>query len=223
MSAAYWISGAESGKCATETPALCPLNGNGDPSPIDADLLGALEVCECTTSCTCSTSPAAAGVEATDFLLFVSSVESADCDGNTLAYAGTCQRDQYDRPTVGYANFCPSKLSTSAADWADQRATAVHELIHALGFNRDSWSLFRDEDGVTPRTPRDPDDFDLPYVGTMTCVDGSTQTARVPSNSTLEVAACTWAHVHMCTYAQMHMCTHAHMVHIHMCPWYISA
>ena len=35
-------------------------------------------------------------------------------EAGTLAYAATCQRDQTDRPVVGYANFCPYALDSGA-------------------------------------------------------------------------------------------------------------
>ena len=68
--------------------------------------------------------------------------------GATIAYASTCQRDQNDRPILGHANFCPSQLSTAASDWEEQRATAVHELLHALGFSSDSWSSSAPDQGL---------------------------------------------------------------------------
>lgn len=47
---------------------------------------------------------------------------------DTLAYAVTCQRDTYDRPTWARINFCPARLSTSASAWNIQLYTAIHEV-----------------------------------------------------------------------------------------------
>eukprot|EP00966_Prymnesium_polylepis_P104242 2414192-Prymnesium_polylepis.1 len=60
------------------------------------------------------------------------------------------------QPILGDVNFCPSSVSADPAQLSDQRATAVHELLHALGFTSSSWALFRDDTGQ-PRTRRDAD------------------------------------------------------------------
>lgn len=52
--------------------------------------------------------------------------------GNTLAWAGYCSTDQYGRPIAAHANFGPHKIA--AADSDTFLATALHELMHALGF-----------------------------------------------------------------------------------------
>jgi hypothetical protein len=78
-------------------------------------------------------------------------------------------------PLLGHsANFCPGAVDTSASARDGQLSTAVHELLHALGFSSSSWPLFRDTDGFpgTPRTPREADG--LPARTTRPCTDGST-------------------------------------------------
>ena len=120
-----------------------------------------------------------------DFVLVVSSVQTASCTGSTLAYASTCQRDQLDRPILGDVNFCPSRVSTDPAQMAEQKATAVHELLHALGFTSSSWALFRYEDG-TPRTPRDANGR-VPVSTSYQCPDGTVADAQVPANNTITV------------------------------------
>ena len=62
-----------------------------------------------------SFAPAGAGATNTDFVLFVSAVETANCAGMTVAYATACQRDQNDRPIFGSANFCPSSCVERAS------------------------------------------------------------------------------------------------------------
>ena len=181
----------DNGKCYTDRTATCGPSTGGSQHAIPGELLGSLEVCsECLTNgeCTCTTRPAGDGLASTDFLLFVSSVPSRACNDSLIAYAATCQRDQWDRPTVGYANFCRQALSSDESVRGEQLSTAVHELLHALGFSRDSWPLFREDDGVTPRTPRDPSDpLDRPPVVPYGCVDGSTTNIRAPSSDTLRI------------------------------------
>ena len=175
-----------SGVCASEGPApTCAIGARGGSVGMPADLLDALKVCSsCTTtgSCSdCATSPAGAGADA-DFVFFVSAVTTAACTGGALAYSGTCQRDELDRPIFGAANFCPAALSVAPADFEAQTATVVHELVHALGFSQASWPLFRDDDGK-PRTPRGADG--LPPLVSTTCVDGVTRMTRKPSSNTV--------------------------------------
>ena len=81
----------------------------------------------------CSTTPAGSpGAPNTDFLIFVSAAfVSSKCSGSTLAYALACQRDDYDRPTVGRTNFCPNRIDPTETDKAV--GTAVHEILHAMG------------------------------------------------------------------------------------------
>ena len=95
-----------------------------------------------------------------------------------------CVRDQYDRPILGHANFCPGMLDTDPAAFQGELSTAVHELVHALGFSSGSWPLFRNADG-TPATARESDG--LPATESVTCVDGSTRQETAVSPSTLVV------------------------------------
>ena len=41
------------------------------------------------------------------------------CAGPTLAYASTCERDQWDRPIFGYANFCPTARDRKFSSFSD--------------------------------------------------------------------------------------------------------
>ena len=188
--ARFCSSSFSSGTCYSEgSPPTCGVSASGGYLEIPASLLSSLDTCSsCLTNgdCSgCSTAPAGAGVAA-DFVLILSAVTTTNCaeGGGTLAYAGTCQRDQNDRPIFGYANFCPGSLSAAAAEWDTQLSTAIHELVHALGFSRSSWPLFRDGDG-NPRTARGSDGLP-PYVDT-TCVDGVTRSIRKPSSDTIAI------------------------------------
>jgi leishmanolysin-like peptidase len=71
---------------------------------------------------------AGAGLADADYGVFVTARATSACSGGTLAYAVTCQRDSFDRPTWGRINFCPGSLSTEDSDWDIQLYTAIHEV-----------------------------------------------------------------------------------------------
>ncbi|XP_039762788.1 leishmanolysin-like peptidase isoform X3 [Pararge aegeria] len=98
------------------------------------------------------------GVENTDFVLYVSAVETERCRrGLTVAYASHCQQEAaLDRPVAGHANFCPGELSTKYRDMPSVLSTVKHEMLHALGFSVSLFGFYRDENG-DPLTPRRPD------------------------------------------------------------------
>jgi len=109
-----------------------------------------------------------------DLILFVTAT-STGCTTGTLAFAGSCKYDQYDRPVTGFVNFCPNMVDTSAAAWEAQWATAVHEAMHALGFSSSRFAYFWDHSTGKPRTDREaptafappgaPSLGDLSYLG----------------------------------------------------------
>ena len=67
-------------------------------------------------------------------------------------------------------------MSDAADEFDEQLATAIHELIHALGFSSSSWPLFRNADG-SPMTPRGDDG--APLSTSYTCpTDGVTRTVQ---------------------------------------------
>lgn len=111
------------------------------------------------------------GIANTDFLLYVRAATTNYCASRTLAYASSCQKDQYDRPTFGMANFCPSQISTLPEDYEAQISTAMHEMTHALGFSAQFFPYMRFPDG-TPRTPRD-SNGNPPIRKSGTCPNGS--------------------------------------------------
>eukprot|EP00163_Fabomonas_tropica_P032268 TRINITY_DN800_c0_g4_i1.p1 TRINITY_DN800_c0_g4~~TRINITY_DN800_c0_g4_i1.p1 ORF type:complete len:1244 (-),score=362.25 TRINITY_DN800_c0_g4_i1:154-3567(-) len=66
----------------------------------------------------------------TDFILYVTTRPTT---GSTLAFASTCQIDgTTGRPTVGWANFGPARISTEDSGAV---VVAIHEITHALGFS----------------------------------------------------------------------------------------
>ncbi|KAG7384937.1 hypothetical protein PHYPSEUDO_002083 [Phytophthora pseudosyringae] len=173
------------------TPPVCYSVAENEQClemPIPGDHFSSTRYC---ASCSkrgcsnCTFSPAGTGVPNTDFLIYVRAESTAICQsGSTLAYASTCQQDQYDRPTFGMVNFCPNKLSTAAADFERQVATALHEFSHALGFSSRFFPLMRNEDG-TPRTPRDKNGQPTTYTS-GTCPNGKKIDYYVePSNTTV--------------------------------------
>ncbi|CAH4033124.1 unnamed protein product [Pieris brassicae] len=95
------------------------------------------------------------GIEDTDFVLYVSAVETERCRrGLTVAYASHCQQESaLDRPVAGHANFCPGELSTRYRDLPHVLSTVKHEMLHALGFSVSLFGFYRDENG-DPLTPR---------------------------------------------------------------------
>ncbi|KAJ1473783.1 hypothetical protein T484DRAFT_1834915 [Baffinella frigidus] len=81
-----------------------------------------------------STSPQGIGAADTDLLVFVTMQDDGGTcapGGGTIAYAGTCQRDQNDRPVVGHLTQVP----TDARDIEGDLAVAIHELMHIVGFS----------------------------------------------------------------------------------------
>ncbi|KAL7998051.1 putative peptidase M8, leishmanolysin [Plasmopara halstedii] len=113
----------------------------------------------------------AKGIANTDFVLYIRAATTNYCASRTLAYASSCQKDQYDRPTFGMANFCPSQISILPEDLESQVSTAMHEITHALGFSAQFFPYMRHPDG-TPRTPRDSNGRP-PIYKSGTCPNGS--------------------------------------------------
>lgn len=151
----------------TTTPATCANlvagptcdSNDGVSVPFDAQYVGADTYYN--NQGTAFVEPATgSGLAAADFGMFVTAQQTASCGSGgsgTLAYAYSCQRDSFDRPTWGRINLCPQALSTDTAEWDKQLKVAMHEMAHALGFSSTSWPLFRGSDAPrTPRTPRDP-------------------------------------------------------------------
>lgn len=125
--------------------------------------------------------------------------EYAVCEERTLAVGSACELDQYDRPIVGFINFClgfeapdaglRNYIQRAYSQWMrvslsqdltepDPTDVTVHELAHVLAFSSWLFKYFRDDEG-NPRTPR-------PFTNQeVMCADGKTAMARFPASSTL--------------------------------------
>eukprot|EP00758_Cryptobia_borreli_P015464 Tbor_TRINITY_DN6026_c1_g1::TRINITY_DN6026_c1_g1_i5::g.10439::m.10439 len=82
------------------------------------------------------------GVPEADYVLYVS---AAPTGTKAVAWASFCGQDSQGRPITGRANFRPNRLVWKDLDKNGQRkliGTAVHELMHALGFDNRLWSKF---------------------------------------------------------------------------------
>ena len=95
------------------------------------------------------------GVEAKDFILYVSAVQTSHCtSANAVAYASYCQQERAtDRPIAGFANICPDRLGTDERHFSNLLATIKHEIYHALGFSAGLFAFYRDSNDA-PYTKR---------------------------------------------------------------------
>jgi leishmanolysin len=80
------------------------------------------------------------GVSNVDFIVYVTAAPLFDSTAATVAWAVACRNDQDGRPLVAHVNFVPATLTNAATSTrstvlqANDEATAVHEIAHALGF-----------------------------------------------------------------------------------------
>ena len=131
--AVRWLSNALKVEPETENVKVLPPN----------------ESCGYTANCGCGAGPdgpripasySSVGLPNVDMIVFATAVPAVN---QTQAFASTCQLTNADRgyrPTVGKINFAPSKFSpVDAAEYPTTHAnavlTAIHELMHALGFS----------------------------------------------------------------------------------------
>jgi leishmanolysin-like peptidase len=173
----YWqVDGKPCAKFS-DSPDMC-----GTEAIIASDWLNELTACTKQPGQECSTKSAGNGLPNTDYAIIVKATETQACidSPQTLGYAHACRYDQYDRPILGFINFCPTAMKNTDASSAI--STAEHELAHALGFSSSSFPYMREADGTTPRTARGSDG--LPPVTSTVCWNGQTQTNERPAGST---------------------------------------
>lgn len=123
---------------ATRLPLLLSLPHSNlvlnNPIPQSSCVSSAWGICNEFVCCSNNfpAADAANGVPNSDFHIYVTARPTA---GSTIAWALTCQTDQYGRPTAGHINFGPALVSTDSRQLPLQLSTAIHELTHALGFS----------------------------------------------------------------------------------------
>jgi leishmanolysin-like peptidase len=182
----FW---SNSGDCASLGPA--PRCGSGGVNDTDAPLIppflfADVRVCStCDGSCSnensdCSLVAGGPGAMDADYVALITAKETNICDGTTVAYASSCQFDQFDRPILGTINICPSSLSDAPEDRDVLVSVLVHEMCHALGFSSHLFAYFRFPDG-SPRTPRNA--LGRPEITAHVCPDGITRSMAVPAQS----------------------------------------
>lgn len=168
-----YFSSTENARCATDASAVAQTCGSYVSVP-DAHLTGKdhhgntdwCTTCYAGGTCasdSCTTYPnQGGGVDNIDFLIYVTAQTVGSCPttsgSGTLAFASSCVTDQYDRPVVGYVNFCPTQIKVAAvgtSDYEAQLATAIHEIVHALGFSSSKYAYYRSHaNGGQPYTER---------------------------------------------------------------------
>ena len=160
-------------------------NTCGAEVTLEEEWMNALTACTTQPNVDCTTKKAGSGIANADYVIIVKAFETEACKNSpsTMGYAFPCRFDQYDRPILGFINFCPAAISGTSD--ASATSTAAHELAHALGFSGSSFAFMREDDGVTPRTPRGADG--RPVIAALTCANGQTSTTyRPPASTTLQ-------------------------------------
>ena len=127
------------------------------------------------------------------------------CNNRSLAVATSCVLDQFDRPIIGFINFCLPLLTLADGNGSvatnnketidnnfekivysnvtvdDTMVIALHEIGHVLGFDSHLFLFYRDKVTGEPLTPR-------PFQPrTVKCIDGSSKVIVFPSTSTLKL------------------------------------
>jgi leishmanolysin-like peptidase len=152
-----WTSSTD-GLCGGTYSSDSSETCGSDYGTVPAADLGGINIYESTGQYTVDASASKAagsgGYADKDLIMFVTSKNSNSCGGSTLAYAGGCRYDQYDRTVAGYVNFCPSSIDQSAKEWEQQWSTGVHEIMHALGFSDARFAYFWDHATGNPVTQR---------------------------------------------------------------------
>jgi Leishmanolysin len=159
------------------------------------------------------------GIDDVDIVILVSAYDmlitpgaddlSRVCNNRSLAVATSCVLDQFDRPIIGFINFClplltlvdgNGSVATNKKETIDNNfektvysnvtvddtmVIALHEVGHVLGFDSHLFLFYRDKVTGEPLTPR-------PFQPrTVKCIDGSSKVIVFPSTSTLKLGTTT--------------------------------
>ncbi|KAL5517551.1 hypothetical protein EMCRGX_G003113 [Ephydatia muelleri] len=137
---------------------------------VPVDHLQPCRVCKGGQCANSTTDPKSPGVPFTDYILYVTAVNTKNC-ATSSAYASACQTESsLDRPIAGMINFCPGEMLQATIE--SMIAVAKHEIIHSLGFSPYYFAFYRDQNGF-PRTPRDP------YTNLPSVVNGQYDISKV--------------------------------------------
>mmetsp|Transcript_26240 Transcript_26240/g.36980 ORF Transcript_26240/g.36980 Transcript_26240/m.36980 type:complete len:837 (+) Transcript_26240:116-2626(+) len=119
-----------------------------------------------------------------DTLYTSSGLTNPVCGNGVLSTAKACNVDQYERPVIGFINFCvEDRIAYTDRDIVDYTANGVHEMAHVLGFDPTLMIFFRHHVTREPLTPRD--SRGRPQKVEITCTDGSTQVGLFPGERIL--------------------------------------
>lgn len=148
-----WTGGQNAGKCQSYGPAALTCMSSG-LQEIPIAHVQEQEVCP--THSQCEILEGGPGIPEADLVLYVNIVDCGPGTGGTQAYATACNMDEYDKPLSGVLNFCNGRIDTRPEKEQEEVYTAMHEVIHVLGFSFDRIPFYRFPDG-SPRTPRGTD------------------------------------------------------------------
>ncbi|CAJ0924272.1 unnamed protein product [Ranitomeya imitator] len=88
---------------------------------------------------------------------FIGEVDASEAPANTVGVCDQlpCHCERQQRPIAGYANLCPSMISTQPQEFAGMLSTVKHvgRSSNALGFSAGLFALYYDDNGE-PLTPR---------------------------------------------------------------------
>jgi len=154
--------------------------------------LDSFQYCTADNTANCINSTAGAGLAA-DLVIYVTAKHVGACGSNSAAgskaFAAECRSDANDRPIFGSINFCPQMVldcTSNPTCHQQQLNTAIHEMIHVLGFSGAKYAYWRDPSNGQPRTTRDAQGE--PNLGTMS-LDGGASTVFRPAATTMAVAS----------------------------------
>lgn len=145
-----WSGGLHAGKCQSYGSAAHACRSSG-LQEIPHAHIQEQEVCP--TFSACQILAGGPGIPDADLALYVNIVDCGPGLGGTQAYATACNMDEKDKPVSGVLNFCDGRIDTSPGKLQEEVQTALHEIIHVLGFSFDRIPFYRFPDG-RPRTER---------------------------------------------------------------------